>query len=85
MSDKSQAKLWLSEHHVEYHRRQFLQPYRSAIHLRQFVGNILDDCNLLYRALDVGCGASANIFHLSRQLPNTSWVGVDINERIVVD
>jgi ubiquinone/menaquinone biosynthesis C-methylase UbiE len=77
---KDQKELWLSEHHLEYHRRQFVQPYRSIVHLRQFVSSVLGNCTASYRALDVGCGAGANIFHLSRQLPNTSWVGVDINE-----
>ena len=42
--------------------------------------DILDDCTLPYRALDVGCGGGANIYHLSQALPDTSWVGVDINE-----
>ena len=59
MSASSQEELWLSEHHLDYHRRQFLEPYRSTVYLRQFVCDTLDDYTLPYRALDVACGGGA--------------------------
>ncbi len=82
MNANPQKQHWLSERHLEYHRRQFLQPYRSTVHLRQFVCDTLVDYMLPYRALDVGCGAGANIYHLAKVLPNTSWIGFDINESL---
>lgn len=80
MNDESQKQYWLSERHLEYHRRQFAEPYRSTVHLGQLVRGTLGSCSLDYEALDVGCGAGANIHHLARVLPNTSWTGVDLNE-----
>jgi len=78
MSD-TQVSAWLEDRHLDYHRRQFAEPYRSTAHLCRFVERILGgrvetECS----ALDVGCGAGANIFHLSRVLTQARWTGVDI-------
>jgi ubiquinone/menaquinone biosynthesis C-methylase UbiE len=66
------------KHHVDYHKRQFSELYRSTAHLIDFVrehlGSSLGDP---YTALDVGCGGGANIYHLSKHMPRTEWVGVD--------
>src|SRR5262249_21803013 len=75
----TQVSTWLEDRHLEYHRRQFAEPYRSTVHLCRFVKRVLgaraeDECC----ALDVGCGAGANIFHLSRVLTQARWTGVDI-------
>lgn len=75
----TQVSAWLEDRHLDYHRRQFAEPYRSTAHLCRFVERILGaqakaECS----ALDVGCGAGANIFHLSRVLTRTQWTGVDI-------
>src|ERR1700704_6208340 len=74
-----QVSAWLEDRHLDYHRRQFAEPYRSTAHLCRFVERILGaraktECS----ALDVGCGAGANIFHLSRVLTRARWTGVDI-------
>src|SRR5207249_8865993 len=78
MSD-TQVSAWLEDRHLDYHRRQFAEPYRSTAHLCRFVRRILGsgaetECG----ALDVVCGAGANIFHLSRVLTRARWTGVDI-------
>jgi SAM-dependent methyltransferase len=81
MEDKTsseQVQLWRSERHTEYHLRQFREPYRSTIHLIQCVRHVIGDHNIALRALDVGCGAGANIFHLGNALPQSRWVGIDI-------
>src|SRR5438477_1948047 len=61
----TQVSAWLEDRHLDYHRRQFAEPYRSTAHLCRFVERILGsrveaECS----ALDVGCGAGANMFHL---------------------
>jgi SAM-dependent methyltransferase len=76
---ETQVSAWLEPRHLDYHRRQFAAPYRSTAHLCRFVERTLGQrvtagCS----ALDVGCGAGANIFHLSRSLTNARWTGVDI-------
>lgn len=76
---ETQISAWLEDRHLAYHRRQFAEPYRSTLHLCRFVQRTLGARgeNAL-SALDAGCGAGANIFHLSRVLPHTRWTGVDI-------
>lgn len=73
-----QQQLWLDDRHRDYHRRQFAEPYRSTLALRQFVRETLTDCDRPYQALEVGCGAGANLYHLGQLLTRTRWVGVDI-------
>lgn len=68
--------IYLDKKHLEYHLKQFQEPYRSTVHLCNFIARFLD-VNASYNAIDVGCGAGANIYHLSKILRNTSWVGLD--------
>lgn len=62
---------------LEYHRNQFKTQYRSTEALARFVTSILGDREG-GEALDAGCGAGANIFHLSRVLKGYRWTGVDL-------
>jgi SAM-dependent methyltransferase len=61
---------------LDYHRRQFQESYRSTVHLGRFMRSLLVDPR--GDALDVGCGAGANMYHLSREFPDYQWTGVDI-------
>jgi SAM-dependent methyltransferase len=63
---------------IEYHRRQFEQPYRSTEALGRFVQSIITNVEGEGEALDVACGAGANILHLGRILRNYRWSGIDI-------
>src|SRR5258708_6552932 len=75
----TQSSEWLADRHLAYHRRQFAEPYRSTMHLGRFVQRILGTgSEAACSALDAGCGAGANIFHLSRVLTQVRWTGVDI-------
>jgi tRNA G46 methylase TrmB len=66
------------ERHADYHTRQFEEPYRSTVHLCSFVKSILGDgVEAPIRAIDIGCGGGANIYHLGKVLPKTEWVGID--------
>lgn len=71
------VRLWQDESRVPYHVNQFAEPYRSTVHLAQFIRSVAP--NLKGDALDVGCGAGANIYHLSRMLSGHRWIGVDIS------
>jgi len=85
-SDSRQAQIafWNDEYHLEYHGHQFASPYRSTVHLGEFVNEVLGSAaKLPCHALDAGCGAGANIHCLSRVLPNAIWTGVDIVEGLV--
>jgi SAM-dependent methyltransferase len=73
-------EVWLSDDQVDYHRRQFDVPYRSTLALADFARRHL--ASLEPRtALDVACGAGANIYHLSRRFQKVRWTGLDYAER----
>ena len=67
---------YLDDKHLDYHVKQFHEPYRSTIHLCNFIKRTVD-VSIPYKAIDVGCGGGANIFHLSKLLTKSSWVGLD--------
>ena len=67
---------WQSQRHRDYHLRQYQEPYRSTVALADFVTRIAP--TLTGRAVDVGCGAGANIYHLSRALSVLEWWGIDL-------
>jgi SAM-dependent methyltransferase len=62
---------------IDYHLRQFREPYRSTVALGDFLHR-----HRLYpprgQALDVGCGAGANLFYLSSLFPEIHWTGIDV-------
>lgn len=66
----------LAEQDVVYHSRQFREPYRSTVHLAKFIQSHVNNGG--GSALDVGCGAGANIYHLNPLLPGYRWTGVDL-------
>jgi ubiquinone/menaquinone biosynthesis C-methylase UbiE len=82
MSDQ-QLELWFSDKHLDYHLRQFREPYRSTVHLIKFVCQTLGDLQGPRRGIDVGCGAGANIYWFSKSFGETKWVGLDIVENLL--
>jgi SAM-dependent methyltransferase len=70
------ASFWRDPDHAAYHTRQFDQAYRSTVLLTDFLRDTVGRPD--GEALDVGCGAGANIFHLSRAFPSYRWTGVDL-------
>lgn len=66
---------------ADYHTRQFSEPYRSTVRLAEFIRSVVATPG--GAALDVACGAGANIFHLSRALPGYTWTGVDAAGSVV--
>lgn len=70
------GRFWHNPDHIAYHARQFDQAYRSTVHLTQFLRDTLQNSG--GEALDVACGAGANIFHLAKAFPFFRWTGVDL-------
>lgn len=66
---------------TDYHSRQFREPYRSTTRLMEFIRSVVAGPG--GEAIDVGCGAGANIFHLSQWLTGYSWTGVDAAGEVV--
>jgi len=76
--DETQVRKWneTALQDIEYHRRQFEHPYRSTQALSSFIKSVLEISG--GEALDVACGAGADILHLSKQLDGFRWTGIDI-------
>lgn len=66
----------IAQRDLEYHSSQFGRPYRSTVHLAAFIESLV--ARRAGQALDIGCGAGANIYHLSRMVPGYRWTGVDL-------
>lgn len=76
MSTSGDQKLiWMSDDILAYHRRQLAEPYRSTVHLAQFMQRVIPGHT--GTALDVACGTGANMIHLHGYFPDYRWVGVD--------
>jgi len=76
--DATQIARWerIAQQDIDYHRRQFAKAYRSTSYLGDFIQSLIGPTR--GEALDVGCGAGANIFHLAQIVPGFHWSGVDI-------
>jgi ubiquinone/menaquinone biosynthesis C-methylase UbiE len=70
------AAFWRHEDHIAYHTRQFEQAYRSTVRLTEFLRDTIRRPE--GAALDVACGAGANIYHFARTFPSYRWTGVDL-------
>jgi SAM-dependent methyltransferase len=66
----------IAQQDIDYHTRQFVTVYRSTSFLRDFIQSLIGSTQ--GEALDVACGAGANIFHLAQMIPGFHWSGVDI-------
>lgn len=67
---------WTQRGIVPYHERQLEAPYRSTVHLADVIAR---RCGAFGgSAIDVGCGAGANILYLGERFPGLEWTGVDI-------
>jgi ubiquinone/menaquinone biosynthesis C-methylase UbiE len=66
----------IAQQDVDYHLRQFKNPYRSTVLLGKFLSSQIG--KLQGEALDVACGAGANIFYLSQIFPEVNWTGIDL-------
>lgn len=76
--DTTEIERWkkIAQQDLDYHQRQFTQRYRSTSYLGEFIQSLIGQTQ--GEALDVACGAGANIFHLSQMVPGFHWSGVDI-------
>jgi SAM-dependent methyltransferase len=68
---------------LDYHRRQFEEAYRSTNHLADFIRSLVKTPG--GEALDVACGAGANILHLGQRLPGYRWTGVDVAGEVLFE
>lgn len=64
----------------DYHRRQFIEPYRSTV---SFEGFLRKHVNLGgVKVLDLACGGGANEYYFARKYCDSQWDGLDIDENL---
>lgn len=73
---------WLDKNKVntDYHDRQVREPYRSTIAFCDWLETerlVSPESEL--RVLDLCSGTGANIYHMSKRYPKSTFLGVDIN------
>jgi SAM-dependent methyltransferase len=68
------ADRYVQQSHLAYHLGQYERPYRSTEHFARFVESLPLERG---EALDVACGAGANIAYLAHRLPGFRWSGLD--------
>ena len=73
--DPEQVRLWKDPSQLVYHRRQFERPYQSTKSFAVFLATLAIGGG---EALDVACGAGANIAYFSHALPGFRWSGIDL-------
>ena len=82
MSKDGQTEYWLEERHLAYHRRQFIEPYRSTLFLGEILAKAGVPRTFAGEVLDVACGAGAGMAYLSGVFPQANFTGVDIASEI---
>jgi Methyltransferase domain len=68
---------------LDYHKRQFHTPYRSTVHLFDFLerNGLLNQRGKL--VVDFGAGMGAAVCYGARRFPNQDFLGIDINPGLV--
>jgi len=76
---KLELEHWESEHTMEYHCKQFLEPKRMTVAFEEFLSR---NCNISSGyILDLGCGGGAADVYLSKLHPELKILGIDIVEK----
>jgi hypothetical protein len=80
----------LSAEQIAWHRRQYTEPKRAIVMLREFVARTLagsappsEALSAATAILDAAAGAGANMKHLADLFAGAHWTGVDLAEELV--
>ncbi len=82
---KQRTTEWIEKVDLQYHERQFKEPYRSTVAFCDWleeIGYISKDSQLTI--LDLACGQGANTYYMGKRYPRSEFIGVDINSDIVM-
>nr|MBI1232826.1 methyltransferase domain-containing protein [Cytophagales bacterium] len=80
----TRGKIITSDYDPSYHDRQFKEPYQSTIKFCDWLitlGKISHDKTS--KICDLGCGKGANLYYFSKKFPNSEFIGLDINEKLI--
>lgn len=65
---------------LNYHLRQYDQPYRSTVHFAKFCDFELKNAKSV---IDAGCGAGAPTAYLAKTYPNCRFLGLDVSVNLI--
>lgn len=73
---------WFENITLEYHLKQYEQPYRSTEMLCEWLNSIVH-LKKQNSILDLCCGAGANIFYMKEKYHQSKYYGVELNDELV--
>ena len=75
---------WIRQVDLDYHERQFREPYRSTVAFCDWIESLslIDNASRI-EVLDVACGLGGNIAYMAKRYPQCSFTGIDINDQLV--
>ncbi|EWY42820.1 hypothetical protein N825_00975 [Skermanella stibiiresistens SB22] len=87
MTKQQDTRAWMAaatnEKILDYHRRQFKQPYRSTVGFCDWLeAEGLLGAESAQNVLDIGCGMGANSYYLANRFSSPT-VGIDINPDLI--
>jgi trans-aconitate methyltransferase len=87
--NKQKLDAWLYPNKDEvkdYFLKQWEHPYRSTIKFCEWLNNfnIFNVVGCAKNICDIGCGAGANAYYLSKQYPNLCLTGIDISPYLIL-
>lgn len=69
---------------IDYYLRQFQKTYRSTVRLCDWLESFgLLDKNKKFTIADIGAGLGGNIYYMAKRYPQSFFVGIDINPKLV--
>lgn len=75
---------WIEGVNLEYHESQYDNPYQSTIAFCNYLkSKQLLTSESKFTIVDVGAGLGGNIYYLSSQFPNCTFLGIDLNPDLV--
>lgn len=69
-------------HTLDYHLRQYDEPYRSTVHFARFIDFELKNSKFV---IDAGCGAGAPTAYLAKTYPNCEFLGLDVSVELIAE
>lgn len=67
---------------IDYHEKQFKEPYRSTVVFTDWIDSLLDLTNTS-TICDLACGEGANLLYLAKRYPEIDFVGIDLNPDLI--
>jgi hypothetical protein len=65
---------------LDYHLKQWNEPYRSTVHFADFIERNLEGADYV---VDLACGGGGPTWYLASRFPATHFLGLDVSEELI--